>query len=63
VLSRVGGGVVGEKAQGGGRLLLKIAGVCQAKEGLACIRRWHKREHHQYDDAKVNAPGRRKTVA
>jgi hypothetical protein len=31
--------------------------------GLARIRRWHKREHHPHDDAKVNAPERRKTPA
>jgi hypothetical protein len=46
---------VGEGAQGGGRLLLKIAGVCQGPRGASLAGSWHKLEHHQYDDANVNA--------
>jgi hypothetical protein len=43
------------KGQGGGRLLLKHA-LPLAR--LGCVRRWHKLEHRQSDDAQVKARSR-----
>jgi hypothetical protein len=54
---------VGEEAQGGGRLLLKMAGVCQGSRAASLAGSWHKLEHPQYDDASVSALESTETVA
>ena len=54
-MGRFGGGVDGGRALGGGRLLLKGAGTRQEQAALGRVRRWHKLEHRQSDDARVNA--------